>query len=74
MAQNYYLGMLILALALFGVVINVVSILILMRRRHATQMFHHLLKLLALYDLVSTKLKSISSWSSSFQNAPKVVF
>lgn len=55
MAQNYYLGMTIFGLMVFGVIINVISIVILKLRKGATQMFHHLLKLLALYDLVSKK-------------------
>ena len=50
--QNYYLGLTVLIVALFGVVINMVSLVILMVRKGAAQMFHHLLKLLALYDLV----------------------
>ena len=52
MAQNYYYSVTILVLATFGVVVNVASIVILMLRKGASQMFHHLLKLLAIYDLV----------------------
>lgn len=54
MAENFYLGVTILILSIFGIVVNVASIVILMVRKGVSQMFHHLLKLLAIYDLVST--------------------
>ena len=56
MAENFYLGITVLILSIFGIVVNVASIVILMLRQGASQMFHHLLKLLALYDLVSIYL------------------
>lgn len=56
MAQNYRWAIAILALSASGVAINVISIVILMLRKGSTQMFHQLLKLLALYDLVSCLL------------------
>ena len=53
MADKFYLGITVLVLAIFGIMVNVASIIILMLRKGTQQMFHHLLKLLALYDLVS---------------------
>ncbi len=59
MAQNYYFSMAVLVLASFGVVVNVASIIILVIMRKGHQMFHHLLKILALYDLVRMKVRKV---------------
>lgn len=52
MGQSYYFSMTILVIATFGVGVNVACIVILVMRKGASQMFHHLLKILAIYDLV----------------------
>ena len=71
MAENFYLGVTILILSIFGIVVNVASIVILMLRKGASQMFHHLLKLLALYDLVSIYYITDNDNLTVFENHPK---
>jgi hypothetical protein len=44
----------ILVLAGFGIIVNIASVVILVVKGR-NQMFHHLLKIMALYDLVSLK-------------------
>jgi uncharacterized membrane protein YheB (UPF0754 family) len=61
MAQNDYFSVTILVLATFGVVVNMASIVILVMRKGVSQLFHHLLKILAIYDLVIEQLRSFLS-------------
>ena len=50
-AEKELFSHLIIFLAVFGIVVNVASLVILMGKRRNT-LFHNLLKILALYDLV----------------------